>query len=135
MTSRVRRVSWQSFRVPMRHPFDAAHGTLREREGLIVRIETDGGETGIGEASPLPSYAGGSLDESARALELLARAAVGHPLDECWEADVVVAGLAPASVAAARCGFETAVADASARARDLPLWAWLGRRASMLLMP
>ncbi len=116
----------------MRHPFDAAHGTLREREGLIIRIETDGAETGIGEASPLPSYAGGSLEESARALEILARAAVGRPLAECWQPDVFVAGFHPASVAAARCGFETAIADASSRARNLPLWAWLGGRASVV---
>lgn len=136
MTPRVRRVTWQSFRVPMRHPFGAAHGTLTQREGLIVRLETDDGGEGIGEASPLPFYAGGSLEGAARALELLARAAHGRTLDECWESGVVVAGLDPASIAAARSGFETAVADATARGEGLPLWSWLARRpASVVTIP
>jgi L-Ala-D/L-Glu epimerase len=122
---RVGRLSWQSFRVPMRRPFAAAHGPLEFREGLVVRLETDSGITGLGEASPLPSYAGGSLEEAAEALEILGRAARGRTLDECWSLDVQFPPLASASIAAARCGFETATADAAARKQGVPLWAWL----------
>jgi len=136
MTDRVRRVSWQSFRAPMRRPFGAAHGTLEHREGLVIRLETGAGTAGLGEASPLPAYAGGSIEEASGAIETLARSAVGQQLAECWSTSVPLAGLSPGSVAAARCGFETAVADALAQENGLPLWAWLaGSEAAAVTLP
>jgi o-succinylbenzoate synthase len=109
----VTRVSWRGFRVPFRAAFRAAHGSMTAREGFVVEVEAASGVRGIGEASPLPSFTGGSLDETAVALGALARGKDIPP------------GLASGSVAAARCGFETAVADASARRLGLTLGGWL----------
>lgn len=44
----------------MRSPFAAAHGTTEERRGVIVQIVDSDGRRGVGEASPLPSFFGGT---------------------------------------------------------------------------
>lgn len=120
-------LTWQPFRLPLRSPFAAAHGTLGDREGLLLRLSAPGGEEGLGEASPLPSFAGGSLTETAAALAVISRAAAGLPVERMWPLEVPLDGFSPGSAAAARCGFETAVADLLARRADLPLAAWLAR--------
>ena len=50
---RVAAVRWRPFRLPMRHRFEASHSTLTDREGLILELLGDDGDTGIGEASPI----------------------------------------------------------------------------------
>ena len=42
------------FRVPFRQPYVTAAGSADVREGVIVRIETEGGAEGLGESSLLP---------------------------------------------------------------------------------
>lgn len=74
--AKVRRIAWRPFRIPFREEFSAAHGAMEAREGFVVRLTDNAGRVGLGEASPLPLFAGGSLEETADALERLARAAV-----------------------------------------------------------
>jgi o-succinylbenzoate synthase len=56
-----------------RDPVAAAHGTLTEREMLRVRLRDDDGNEGIGEAAPLESYDGVTLDQCREALDAYAR--------------------------------------------------------------
>lgn len=128
-------LTWQPFRLTLRSPFAAAHGALSERDGLLVRLRLPGGEEGLGEASPLPSFAGGSVEETAVAVEQIARACRGLPIEEMWQSVPALAGFAPGSTAAARCGFETAVADLLARRDGLPLFRWLARGAGREVAP
>jgi len=121
----VATISWQRFFLPLRSPFGAAHGRLAEREGLLVRIATPGGESGLGEASPLPSFAGGSATEAAQALRAIAEQARGRPLEELWQVQFRPGGCSQGSAAAALCGFETAVATALAARAGQPLCRWL----------
>ncbi len=44
---------WQRFSFPLASPLHTAAGTLLERQGWLLRMETAGGTTGWGEASPL----------------------------------------------------------------------------------
>jgi o-succinylbenzoate synthase len=105
---RIRAIRWRPFRLPMRHHFEAAHGALDDREGVLLQLEIDGGATGLGEASPLPSIGGGTV---ADVLVLLER-----------HADALLRGDMPAEVlangpgaAALRCALDVALLDLEAQ--------------------
>ena len=119
--SAVRRVRWRPWRIPFARPHVAAHGANAVREGVVVVVETDEG-VGLGEASPLPSFSGGSLAAAERDLESSAHVALGRTPADLWAAGLVLPG-------AAACAFETALADLRARAADVPAAAWLARES------
>lgn len=125
----VRRAWWQPFRIPFRTEFVAAHGTMSAREGIVLVMETLDGRVGLGEASPLPSYSGGSVEETSDAIETLTRALVGQPASNAWYCDFALPGVSAGSATAARCALETAGADLMARSTSLTLAAWLARWA------
>ena len=59
-----RRLLWLS--IPFREPFTTAHGIVRARDLLLLRIEQDG-IVAFGEAAPFQPYDGVSIGETARA--------------------------------------------------------------------
>ena len=99
----------------MGSPFAAAHGTVTDRELLLVSVQGEDGLTGFGEAAPLPSYDGVTLEEVRAGLEACRPVLAGYH------------GLAPIADVLARCGEATVVAQALA-AIDLALWDLAGRR-------
>ena len=92
--------SFVPVRLPMREPFVTAAGTLEAREGFLV-FSGDG----VGEAMPLPSAGTETLAECRAALEAFRD---GARLDEL-------------SAPCARFAIETALLDAEAKQRNLPL--------------
>jgi L-Ala-D/L-Glu epimerase len=88
-------------RVPLRQPFVTATGVVAERELVVIRLEDDEGTPGWGEAAPLESYDGVSIDEVWAAL------ADGPPARD-----------APPQ---ARTAWELSELDLQARRRDRPL--------------
>jgi L-alanine-DL-glutamate epimerase-like enolase superfamily enzyme len=95
----------------------AAHGTVSERELVLVSLEAGDGLTGHGEAAPLPSYDGLGVAEVSEALQACRPVLDDYP------------GLAPIADVIARCGERTIVAPALA-AIDLALWDLAGQRVS-----
>jgi L-Ala-D/L-Glu epimerase len=65
--------------IPLLEPFATAGGVVAERELLLVRLEDDDGAVGYGEAAPLPSYDGVTLDDVLAALRSGDGAAGGPP--------------------------------------------------------
>jgi L-alanine-DL-glutamate epimerase-like enolase superfamily enzyme len=102
-------------RLRLRAPRAAAHGTIGERELLDVLVIGADGVAGAGEAAPLPSYDGVTLDDVRAALEDC------RPIVRDGE------GLPRATLAAA-CR-EAAVLPQAYAAIDLALWDREGRRA------
>jgi len=104
------------FSLPLSSPLATASGTIEAREGFLVRYDHRG-ETGVGEATPLPGWTE-SLTECEGALDTAAAADAegGHT--------AAMLELAADSVPAARHGFATALLDADARADGLPLYRW-----------
>ena len=49
--------------IPLREPFVTAGGVVSARELILLRLEDDDGVVGYGEAAPLPSYDGVSVDD------------------------------------------------------------------------
>lgn len=115
------RVAWRPFRLPLRAETHAAHGTASTREGLLIVVEGVEGGRGLGEASPLPSYTGGSVEECAALLAGIAPALLVSPAESLWRSLPALAGGHPGLLAALTCGLETAVADLLARGEGVPL--------------
>lgn len=46
-------ISWQAFAIPFKRPYETSQGTAEIRYGLLLFLQNDKGETGIGEASPV----------------------------------------------------------------------------------
>jgi L-alanine-DL-glutamate epimerase-like enolase superfamily enzyme len=54
------------YALPFERPYVTARGTLERREMLLVRLQTDEGIEGLGEAVPLSLRGGADLDAIAR---------------------------------------------------------------------
>ncbi|MFC7142816.1 o-succinylbenzoate synthase [Halosimplex aquaticum] len=111
-----RSASVRSFSLPLESPLSTSAGDIDERSGFVVRYDHRG-ETGIGEATPLPGWTE-SLADCEDALDrALAAGADGDHSAALLELDADEAR-------AARHGFATALLDADARADGLPLYRW-----------
>ena len=47
----------------MRHRFEAAHGAMEDRRGVLLELRDDAGHVGVGEASPIPSLGYGTVED------------------------------------------------------------------------
>ena len=103
------------FTVPLRVPFTAGHGTVTDRELVLVSLQAADGLIGYGEAAPLESYDGVPLADVRSALEACGPILEGYR-DAMPIADVL-----------ARCAEATVLPQALA-AIDLALWDLAGRR-------
>lgn len=111
-------------RLRLRTPLATAHGTVAERELLDVLVIGAGNVAGAGEAAPLPSYDGVTLDDVRAALEdcrPILRDGEGLPratvLADCRRAAVL-----PQAVAA----IDLALWDLEGRRAGQPVWRLLG---------
>ena len=132
----IRSIRWRPFRLALRSDAGAAHGSLSFREGLLVVIEDEAGRIGLGEASPLTSYAGGTVEECIQAIGLSTSALVGRTPEVAWSTPLRFRpGVSNGTRAALACGIETALADILARSEQLPLHVWLGGKAESRSIP
>ena len=109
------KLSTRTVTTGLRRPFAAGHGTVTDRELVLVTLQAADGLLGYGEAAPLPSYDGVSVADVGEALEACRPVLADYP-DATPIADVI-----------ARCGEVTVLAQALA-AVDLALWDLAGRR-------
>lgn len=83
-------VQWYNYRLPLLNSFTTAHGVITAREGIIVKVTTEHGISGIGEIAPLPAFGGGSLADACSLLPALAAHLHNKTLDEAL--DLLLAG-------------------------------------------
>ena len=107
------------YRLPLVGPLPLAGGVIHEREGLLVRLESDSGAWGWGDAAPLPGFSREGIDEAAaEALAWAGSLRGGHfePRDdglESW-AEWESAAVSPS----VRFGLETALCSLARRMED-----------------
>jgi L-alanine-DL-glutamate epimerase-like enolase superfamily enzyme len=112
-------------KIPMIAPFRIAIGVISEGEYLFVRINTDGGVSGWGEATPTTMITGDTQAINSAAAASLAKLILGKdPLD--IEARVTEMGRFLAFNSGVRAAFDIALYDLAARVAGLPLYAFLG---------
>lgn len=107
------------YRLPLARPLPLAGGVMRERTGVLVRVQADSGAWGWGDAAPLPGFSRESAEDAAAELTALARRLRGAGFDpgggdlESW------LGHEPpdATLPSVRFGLETALASLSRRVR------------------
>jgi L-Ala-D/L-Glu epimerase len=108
-------LSTRTVTTALRAPFVAGHGTVTDRDLVLVTLEAADGQIGHGEAAPLPSYDGVSAADVVAAL------------DACRPVLADYRDAAPIADVLARCGEVTVLPQALA-AIDLALWDLAGRR-------
>ena len=118
------------YALPFREPYVSARGTLERREMVLVRLGTDGGHQGLGEAVPLSLRGGDSIAAIERGLGRASRRlrradlsdfAGPEPLAAAVDTVIhTVAGrrLPPPAAAA----LELAIFDLAGRVAGVPLW-------------
>lgn len=108
-------VSWTRFRLPLKAPFRTAAGEFTYREGLLLRLTTDAGTIGLGEASPHPALGPAAAKEAQEALKLIMPRLLNASIEEI--ADLIDERLPPALA----CAIDTAACDALAIARGVSI--------------
>jgi L-alanine-DL-glutamate epimerase-like enolase superfamily enzyme len=122
---RITGIDLYQAKIPMIAPFRIAIGVISEGEYLFVRINTDGGFSGWGEATPTTMITGDTQAINAAAAGTLAKLLLGKdPLD--IEARVTEMSQFLAFNSSVRAAFDLALHDVAGRAAGLPLYALLG---------
>jgi muconate cycloisomerase len=112
-------------RPPIRHPGKLGVGALDAVENVIVRMKTDEGIEGVGEASPWPVFIENAPSVKATIDHHLAPALIGSsPFD--IEALVQTMDVTQHGMSCAKTGIELAAWDAAGKARDCPVYELIG---------
>ncbi|WP_049995847.1 dipeptide epimerase [Halococcus sediminicola] len=121
----IEEITVEPLDLPLEEPFEIALGTQHKASNILVKVRTESGTTGIGEASPLPPVTGETQDaavETVRAAtDLLNGADLTDYRNLIEELHQTFPGMVSATFA-----LETALLDAYCRELDLPLAALFG---------
>ena len=107
---KVAGLTWTVFRLPLRVPFRTAASAFVHRDGILLRLATDVGIVGLGEASPHPALGPQGVREALRALERVEGRALGAEVEELPH---IGADIPPALA----CALDVAACDALAQAQ------------------
>jgi L-Ala-D/L-Glu epimerase len=125
---RITAVETIPYALPFREPYVTARGRLERREIVLVRLRTDEGVEGLGEAVPLSLRGGAPLEAVVHEIRERAEAElIGAPVANPGEGTVSVAATRPGPVAAA---LEMACLDLAAKASGIPVWRALGAQSA-----
>ncbi len=135
---KITEVETVPFSLPFREDYVTARGALAEREIVLLRLRTDDGIEGLGEAVPMTLRGGDSLERVERSLRRStrrirrvdpARLAGDDPLEAAIDAFIhVAAGRRLAGPAAA--ALEMAIFDLAGRLSGQPVWKLLRGESS-----
>ena len=105
------------YRLPLAQPPTLAGRVIREREGVLIRIDSDAGVSGWGDVAPLPTFSRESLEDAMAELATLGELLRGARLrararDPGLQPELETEAAASPSV---RFGLETALASLSAQ--------------------
>jgi muconate cycloisomerase len=121
------------YALPLKRPYVTASGTLERREMVLLRMRTEAGIVGLGEAVPLSLRGGATLERVERSLVRLTRRltrldvadmASEQPLAAAVDALIHVAA-GRRLPAPAKAAVETALFDLAGRISETPLWRML----------
>ena len=108
------------YRLPLAAALPLAGRVIHERTGLLIRIDSDSGASGWGDAAPLPGFSRESIEDAEAELKSWAERLRGARFDprgdslESWLGHE----LAPAASPSVRFGLETALASLARRTED-----------------
>lgn len=112
----------EPLRLALRTPLATARGAVAVREGFLLRLASDDGGEGQGEASPAYWLGDDALADVAAALDRIVERCRLHPTVDEARAWLGAAAVPPA----AACALDAALLDLEARARGVAVAALLG---------
>jgi L-Ala-D/L-Glu epimerase len=114
---------YRHYTVPFRMPFTTSRGLQQSRRGVLLRVQTDTGITGYGEAAALPSFGTGQLSDVEGDLRNLLGRITGIPVADARELlrDREIETMA----APARFAVDTALLDIESEAAGLSISRYL----------
>jgi L-Ala-D/L-Glu epimerase len=125
----VERVETVVYSLPFARPYVTARGEIGEREMVLLRLRTDAGFDGLGEAVPLSLRGDKPIRKVESEVADAAARLSGLVLDESHDDPLAfaVATMVELSISkrispAASAAIECALFDAVAKANDMPLW-------------
>jgi o-succinylbenzoate synthase len=123
---RIRSVDLTHVRVPLVEPFRISSGAVSEKDGIVVRVETEEA-TGYGESSPM-SGSFYSSDTPESCWQELANVLIPAVMEREWDSPMAAAEFVSTMPASgfSRVGLETAFWDIEARRQGKPLFELLG---------
>lgn len=122
---KITKIETTIVRPPIRHPGKLGVGALEAVENVIVRLTTDEGIEGVGEASPWPVFIENAAAVKETIDRYLAPRVIGaSPTD--IEALVQTMDETQHGMACAKAGLELAAWDAAGKALDRPVYELLG---------
>ena len=128
---RIDRIGIYRFDIPLREPMKIATMETRSAPNVLVRIGTDGGIEGWGEASPLHAIVGETQETCLAAAREIRPLLLSCDPRETAALAAVMERFLPHNTTV-RSAFDMALHDVAARAAGLPLYRLLGgRRRSM----
>lgn len=72
------------YKLPLTEPLQMPRRQLHRREGLLMRLASDEGDVGWGEAAPLPGFSEERLQQATREAFKLKRITTGREIDDDW---------------------------------------------------
>jgi L-alanine-DL-glutamate epimerase-like enolase superfamily enzyme len=122
---RIKSVEAKLYQAPLNGVYTIALGSSTRAEAVIIRIRTEGGLTGLGEAAPSPPVTGANAEATLGFLRDLAPA-----LQNCDASDLsgihAIMDRRSAGHGAARAGVDMALYDILSQRAGLPLYRFLG---------
>lgn len=122
---KITRIEALPLSLPLQKPMRMAGRTFEFVETVLVRLETEGRDTGWGEASVAPFLTGETAASIVASVQLLASAVTGNDVRDLGR---IVRLISDALVGnpAAKAAVETAAHDAAGRVMGVPVYALLG---------
>jgi L-Ala-D/L-Glu epimerase len=128
---KVTGIKYQPYQIPFRVPFTTSRGSENVRRGLIVRMRTDSGLSGLGEAVALTTFGTGTFEDSLHHVRQLSEDIAGNTLEETWE--ILDEFPDRRTSAPARFAIDTAALDVASQAAGVRLSQFLQPDADVMV--
>ena len=132
---KIKRIEPIAVSFPMKKPVFMAGVEIRQADNILIRVETDNGVAGWGEAASAPTMTGETVESMMAAASYLAPALLGRPADDIAGALTVMTGRMYGNNAA-KAAIEMALHDLVGRATSRSAYALLSdkRRSRIALL-
>ncbi|MDR2182635.1 MAG: dipeptide epimerase [Clostridiales bacterium] len=129
---KITNIKWEKLRVELDKPFVIAIGVATHAETMIVKVETDEGITGYGEATPSAAVTGETIDTAAAVLPLLRDALAGQNPFSMESIHKIMASVVLRN-SSAKAGIDIALYDIMGKRLGMPLYKLLGGHDNKLI--
>lgn len=130
-SSRILRIEVFPLNAPLVRPFRTALGQHDRLENLLVQITLTDRTVGFGEAALAPHITGETVSQTKRNIARVGQNLIGRDVRQYKRISALLHELLPTNKAAVA-GIETALFDALAKQKHIPLWKMFGDRCRSL---